>query len=103
MYRKRNRDQMTLEDFTPLLGGKLDAENRWVKMSKIVPWDLVEEIYASTFNDVRSDGRPPITSRIAFGALYIKEAENLSQRATLQHISENVYDNLKTSQKRAKI
>ena len=91
MYRKRDSEQMTVEDFTPLLGGKLDAENRWVKMSKIVPWDMVEEIYASTFKDARPDGRPPIPSRIAFGALYIKEAENLSQRATLQHISENVY------------
>ena len=91
MYKKRNREQMTVEDFAPLLGGKLDAENRWVKMSRIVPWDLVEEIYAQTFKDTRSDGRPPISSRVAFGALYIKEFENLSQRDTLQHITENVY------------
>jgi uncharacterized protein YeeX (DUF496 family) len=91
MYRKRNHAQMTVEDFVPLLGGKLDAENRWVKMSKIVPWEMVEEIYAQSFNDARSDGRPPISSRIAFGALYIKENENLTQRHTLQHISENVY------------
>ena len=29
MYRKRDRSQMTVDDFMPLLGGKLDAENRW--------------------------------------------------------------------------
>ena len=91
MYRKRNREQMTVEEFTPPLGGKLDAENRWVKMAQIVPWDMVEEIYAQSFNNERDDGRRPIPSRIAFGALYIKEKENLSQRHTLQHISENVY------------
>jgi len=91
MYHKRNRSQMTVEDFKPLLGGKLDAENRWVKISKIVPWDMVEEIYAQSFKDDRPDGRPPVSSRIAFGALYIKENENLSQRDTVQHISENVY------------
>ena len=91
MYKKRDREQMTVDDFAPLLGGKLDAENRWIKMSKIVPWDLVEEIYATKFKDIRPDGRPPIPSRVAFGALYIKEAENLSQRDTVRHISENVY------------
>ncbi|MCL2125961.1 MAG: transposase [Oscillospiraceae bacterium] len=80
-----------MDDFAPLLGGKPDAENKWIKMSKIVPWDLVEEIYTPTFKDIRPDGRPPISSRIAFGALYIKEAENLSQSDIVRHISENVY------------
>ena len=49
MYKKRNREQMTVEDFTPLLGGKLDAGNRWVRMSMIVPWDMVEDIYTESF------------------------------------------------------
>ena len=71
--------------------GNLGAENRWVKMSIIVPWDLDEEIYARTFKYTRTDVRPPMTSRIAFGALYIKDAENLSQRYTVQHLTENVY------------
>ncbi|MCL1835389.1 MAG: IS5/IS1182 family transposase, partial [Oscillospiraceae bacterium] len=57
MYRKRNRAQMTVEDFVPPFGGKLDAENRWVKMAQIVPWDMVEDIYASSFKgDGRLDG-----------------------------------------------
>ena len=91
MYRKRNREQMTVEDFVPPYGGKLDARNRWVILAKIVPWDMIEEIYAKSFKTNSLDGRPPIPSRIAFGALYIKEYENLPQDRTMQHISENVY------------
>ena len=91
MYRKRNREQMTVEDFVPPYGGKLDANNRWVKMAKIIPWDMVEDIYAKTFKTGNKEGRPPVPSRIAFGALYIKEHENFPQRRTLEHIAENVY------------
>jgi len=91
MYKKRDRGQMTVADFIPPFGGKLDAENRWVKRAKIIPWDMIEEIYAKSFKTERLDGRPPIPSRIAFGALYIKENENFPQERTLQHISENIY------------
>ena len=91
MYKKRNREQMTVEDFVPPFGGKLNADNRWVKRAKLIPWDMIEEIYAATFKDENPDGRPPIPSRIAFGALYIKENESFPQRDTLDHISENVY------------
>jgi len=82
---------MTVEDFVPPFGGKLDAKNRWVNMAKIIPWDMVEDIYARSFKDDNRDGRPPIPARIAFGALYIKEYENFPQDRTMQHIAENVY------------
>jgi len=91
MYRKRDRGQMTVEEFIAPFGGKLDAENRWVIMARLMPWDMIEDIYAKSFKSDNLDGRPPIPSRIAFGALYIKEYENLPQDRTLQHISENVY------------
>jgi len=91
MYRKRDRNQMTFEDFIPPFGGKLDAGNRWVVMAKIMPWDMIEEIYSKSFKAGNPDGRPPIPSRMAFGTLFIKEHENLPQDRTLQHISENMY------------
>jgi len=91
MYHKRDREQMTVEDFVPPFGRKLDANNRWVKMAKIMPWDMIEDIYAKSFKSANADGRRPIPSRIAFGALYIKEHENFPQRRTLEHIAENVY------------
>jgi len=82
---------MTVEDFVGPIGGKLSAENRWVKMANVMPWDLIEEIYSKTFKNDNTEGRPPIPSRMAFGALYIKENENFPQRRTMEHISENVY------------
>jgi len=91
MLRKRDCEQMTVEDFIGPIGGKLSAENRWVKMAKVMPWDLVEEIYAKSFKNDNTEGRPPIPSRMAYGALYIKENENFPQRTTMLHISENVY------------
>ena len=91
MYRTRNREQITVDDFVPPFGGKLDVKNRWVKMAKLMPWDMIEDIYANSFKVKSLDGRPPIPARIAFGALYIKENENFPQERTLQHIAENVY------------
>jgi hypothetical protein len=82
---------MTVADFIPPFGGKLDASNRWVKIAEIVPWDMIEDIYAQSFKTRSLDGRPPIPARIAFGALFIKENENFPQERTLQHIAENVY------------
>jgi len=91
MYQRGNRSQMTIEDFIVPFGGKLDACNRWVKMAELMPWDMIEDIYAKTFKDSNTDGRPPIPARIAFGALYIKENEGFPQERTMQHIAENVY------------
>ena len=31
---------MMIEDFQLPFGGQLSAENRWVKLSKLMPWDM---------------------------------------------------------------
>lgn len=59
-----------MDEFYILFSDGLSADNRWVKMVKIIPWDLIEEIYAQSFS--KENGRPSISSRIAFGALHIK-------------------------------
>ena len=64
---------MIVKDFMEPKGGKLSVDNRWVKTAKVMPWDMIEEIYAEKFKSDNIEGRPPITSRMAFGALYIKE------------------------------
>lgn len=91
MYRKADREQQSIEEFFLPFGGKLSADNRWVKEAKLIPWDLVEELYAASFADQRSDGRPPIPARVAYGALYIKEREVLSDERCVEHIAENAY------------
>jgi hypothetical protein len=47
MYRKRQCSIETPENFKNLFDGQLDAENRWVKMSKMIPW----EEYAKNFTE----------------------------------------------------
>jgi len=89
MYRKRDREQLYIEDFMLPFGGKLLADNRWVKLSEMMPWDFIEDIYAENMSE--DTGAPAISSRIAFGALYIKENEVLTGERTLEHIAENPY------------
>jgi len=47
MYRKPD-GQMTIEDFILPFEGKLKADNRWVKMAEIIPWDEIEQEYAKS-------------------------------------------------------
>ena len=60
MYQKESeRVQMTLEDFILPFGGKLDAGNRWVKLAALMPWDMIEDVYARSFKNKRRDAGPP--------------------------------------------
>ena len=72
-------------------GGQLSAENRWVKLAQLMPWALVEEIYAGKFKNEKPDGRPPIPARMAFGALQIQAMECFTDEKTVENVSENPY------------
>jgi len=51
MYRLRNQPEFT--DFYLPFGGKLDPENRWVKLAKLVSWHFLEEDYRTNFDTPR--------------------------------------------------
>jgi hypothetical protein len=89
MYRGEDSKQIYLEDFNLQFGGKLRADNRWVKLSKIMPWEKIEEIYARNFS--LDSGATAIAARIAFGAIYAKEQEEWTDRETVQNFMENPY------------
>lgn len=89
MYQKSDRDQEYIEEFFMPFGGKLRANNRWVNLAAMMPWEYIEEIYAESMS--QDKGAPALSSRIAFGALYIKEYENLTDERTVEHIAENAY------------
>jgi len=79
--------QIKIEDFVfPF--GKLDAENDWVKLAGLVPWDEVEELYADRFVN---NGHPAHSARIALGSLIIKQRLKCSDEWTVKHVSENPY------------
>ena len=89
MYRKTNPNQMVFEFHIPF-GGKLRSDNRWVILSQQIPWDQIESQYAGLFEESHL-GCPAKSSRIALGALIIKERMQTTDRETVEQIRENPY------------
>jgi hypothetical protein len=88
MYR-HNVKQLSFGDFCLPFSGHLRGDNRWVKLSELIPWELVEDIYTS---QLRCDfGAPAHSARMAFGSLLIKERLRLSDEETVAQITENPY------------
>lgn len=89
MYISSNADQLTIEDFFMPFDGKLSKTNRWVKLSSMMPWEHIEQIYMASFPS--ENGRPALSARIAFGAVFIKENDHLTDEGTVAAIAENPY------------
>ncbi|KAA6233137.1 IS5 family transposase [Chlorobium phaeovibrioides] len=88
MYQSKFQ-QLTFENFHLPFGGKLDPENRWVKLADVIPWHVAETMYAKNFMSKR--GAPALTVRMALGSLIIKEKLGLSDIETVEQIKENPY------------
>ena len=89
MYRKEDKKQLTMEEFMLPFGGYLSADNRWVRMAKLMPWDAIEEEYANSMSE--TEGRKALPARMAYGAIYVKEQEGLTDERTLEYMVENPY------------
>jgi len=88
MYRKPNPQISLLDDFY-MPFGKLDADNRWVKMADQIPWDRIEVEYAKQFPSHEGQEAKPL--RMALGAILIKETLGTSDTGTVQAVQENPY------------
>lgn len=89
MYRKNDENQIVMAEFALPFGGKLDVNNRWIQLEKRMPWSHIEEIYAASM--CLNNGRNALPARVAFGAIFIKESENLSDEGCVLAIAENPY------------
>jgi transposase, IS5 family len=89
MYKEKNK-QPEFEDFILPFGGKLRSDNRWVLLSKIIPWDAVEQLYRKHFA-ASGMGSPAKESRVALGSLIIKEKLSITDEETAEQIRENPY------------
>jgi len=83
-------NQLTLDSFQTPFEQKLNPENRWVVLSRLIPWDEVCNLYLKNVG-VSSTGRPPLSPRVIIGSLIIKHLCNLDDRETVSQISENIY------------
>ena len=83
-------NQMTLVGFETPFEQHLRVDNRWVVLSRLVPWDDLSNIYLKHVG-VSGMGPKPINPRIVIGALIIKHMEDLDDREVVAQVSENVY------------
>lgn len=84
-----SENQLTIEEFKTPFQTSLLENNRWVKLSKIVPWDTFASAYIAMMNT--DFGRPGISPRMVLGALIIKHMEKLDDRGVIAAIQENIY------------
>ena len=80
---------MSIEEFKTPFRANLSADNRWVKLAQVVPWDKFASVYMSLMSS--DSGRPGVSPRTVLGALIIKHMENLDDRGVIQAIQENLY------------
>ena len=89
MYRHEHRDQLSFKDFFLPFGGQLSGDNRWIKLSELIPWEELEVDYAAQF--CKGFGAPAKPFRMALGALIIKARLGLTDEELVEQIKENPY------------
>ncbi len=86
--KSNNPEQISFFDNFFTCNRNLDPNNRWIILSKLIPWDEIEEKYSKLFSDV---GAPGKAIRVAVGSLIIKERMGLTDDETRDQITENPY------------
>ena len=89
MYRRRQNQTSFFDDPAMFGGLKLNPENEWVKLAKLIPWWAFEERYAALFSEKM--GQPACSVRMALGACLIKEKYQFSDDTTIEQIEMNPY------------
>jgi transposase, IS5 family len=92
MYKNPKKALQTFINFEVFFlpfGGKLDGNNRWIKLVSLIPWDQFEDEYAEQFSSTNGVGALPF--RVALGSLIIKERLRITDRETVEQIKENPY------------
>ena len=89
MIRTHSHRQLSLAEFDWPFQTALDENNRWVKMSQCIPWDVLAEGYYQGLSTTQ--GRPTKDARLVIGAVIIKHKLCLSDEETVAQIQENPY------------
>ena len=90
MYKFKARQTIFPHEFFLPFGGKLNPENQWCKLAEIIDWATLEGQYAKNFKDINV-GQEAYSVRVAVGSLIIQNRKSLSDRDTVQEITENPY------------
>lgn len=87
MIKRQNPDQTELDFEMPF--GTLNPDNRWIHLSRIVPWDEIKKVYDKSMSSQR--GAASIPARVAVGALILKHMTNQTDEEIIESIRENPY------------
>ncbi|MDD3721378.1 MAG: transposase [Lutibacter sp.] len=83
------QNQLDIFNFKTEFESKLDPNNRWVKMAKLLDWDKFALVYGENFSSTM--GAKGVNARIVIGALIIKHIEAKDDRGIIDAIKENPY------------
>ena len=85
---KRAQTELVFVEFESPFSKHLRADNRWVRLSELIPWEDFELEYASNFSGRGNEAFP---FRVALGTLIAKEYLGLTDREIVEEITENPY------------
>ena len=89
MINYTSQNQLQIEGFESPFTKRMNPNNRWIRLSKLIPWDDLVGKYLKVMRD--DYGRPGINPRVVIGSLIIKHICGFSDEETVEHISENIY------------
>ena len=89
MIRYKNSRQLSISEFKMPFEAKLDENNRWVVLSKIVPREEFARLYYKNFKSNR--GAPTKDARLVLGVIIIKHIMKTDDRGVIEMIQENPY------------
>ncbi len=89
MRNPKSLKQMVFDGFETPFENWLDPENRWIRLSQLIPWEELSEAYNSSLS--RNMGRPGKEAQLVIGAVIIKHKLCLGDEETIQQIRENPY------------
>ena len=76
------------KELTPY-SGKIDQNNRWIKLAKLVPWGKLNVIYERYFDDKKSTVIKPC--RLILGLMLGQMLLKLADRPIIEYFHENPY------------
>jgi len=82
--------QLSIDCFQTPFEQQLNPENRWIVLSRLMPWDEVCNLYLKNVG-ISPTGCPPMIPRVIIGSMIIKHLCNLDDREAVDQISENIY------------
>lgn len=89
MKRYNTQKQISIAEFATPFELNLDENNRWVVLSKVIPWDKFAELYYKNFPSRR--GAPTKDARMVLGVVIIKHMLKLDDIGVIEIIQENPY------------